>query len=152
MLALWAALGLFGSSGGIDPSTIPATRTAYAALGDASRTAQPQVIWSEPLDPSDELPFLFRFDQVLDEGDTIASLGQVVIGPSPAGLALGLTLTDEALSADSKGIAFTATVDPAYHANAAFEGAGALLGVEAAVTTAAGHLFERTIYLRVVQL
>lgn len=128
---------------------IPPERRASVTRGDSSLSTQARVTWSEPLDPSDVLPFRMDFDTVLLDGETITSF---VLGPTAAGVALGLLVTGATVTEDEGGLIATIAVDSSFQANGAFSNSGSLLAVEGSIVTSHELRYDRTIYLKVVQL
>lgn len=110
-----------------------------------------------PLDPHEELDFVFPCGALLELADSeeVASYTLTLL---PEAVALGLEIMtgsgrDHALLAGNTDIEFWLTVDPLFQEDAAFDGAGAQLPLEVEIVTNAtpARTRQRTALVRVVQ-
>jgi hypothetical protein len=167
MLTHLLVLGLLAgptSGSGTDTGAVIATpdRTASMAViqSAASRPSNiplGAVTWSQPYDPGDHAPYAINFTDLLDEGETIASIDAIKV-PSSAVL-LGISVDTAAgygpiIDIAGKKIQLWFLVDQTAWESASFTGAGVQLPITVRVNTGSTppKRYERTAVLTVRQL
>lgn len=112
--------------------------------------------FTDPMDPYDQVDFLLTLDGaggLLETGETVASYTLALRAEAAA---LGLTIGTAAYAPTqpiATQIRFWLNVDVSFIANTAFDGAGAILGVEVSVTTNSNpaRKRQRTVAVQVAQ-
>lgn len=112
--------------------------------------------FENPLDPEEELDFVFEGENLLEEGEQIAS--GYTLAMSAEGTALGVEIMsgggrDHERIEANRSIRFWLRVDPLFQGNAAFTGDGAVIPMQITFTTNASpaRTRDRLFLVRVAQ-
>ncbi len=164
MLTHLIVLGLLSapSGGGIGQVIATPDRTAAMAINQPTASRPNNiplgaVTWAQPYDPGDHAPYAISFKDLLDQGETIASIDAIKVSSSAA--LLGISVDTAAAYAPIIDIAgdkiqLWFLVDQSAWESAAFAAAGVQVAITVRVVTdgAPPKRYERTAVLTVRQL
>lgn len=107
-------------------------------------------------DPKDVKDYVAQFDDLLDDGETIAA-GTFTVTPSAEAIALGVGVMSDpapAIVESGKSIQFWPEVDAGYYENAAFDRRGITLAFEIEFSTSSSpqRTYQRTFTITFKQL
>ena len=161
MIGALLLLGIFGASGGaggdVDNTVTPIGRTL--TLSDA--TTAEEAIFAQPIDPSDTVDFVVNLVSGAHDADPAPFLigaeavASFTLQPAASAAALGLIVAADAPYPDPDitggALKFWLKIDPASRSDPAFDGDGALMGVELTATTntTPPRIKQRTVAARV---